>query len=71
MAVGRHRPPAGTGYTVGFAVYQIGTLITTGALGEGFLPGALIVAVFVGVLIYLCGAADKKLAAEYTLREKK
>lgn len=29
----------GTGYTIAFFVYQIGTLITTGSLGTGFLPG--------------------------------
>ena len=29
----------GTGYTVGFLVYQIGTLITTGSIGAGFVPG--------------------------------
>ena len=28
----------GTGYTVGFLVYQIGTLITTGSIGAGFVP---------------------------------
>ncbi len=49
-----------TGFTVAYLVYQIGTLITTGTLGAGFLPGALIVAVFVGFLVYLCKEADKK-----------
>ena len=44
----------GTGYTVGYLVYQIGTLITTGSFGTGFLPGLLIVAVIVGVIAYLC-----------------
>ena len=29
----------GTGYTVAFLVYQIGTLITTGKTGAGFIPG--------------------------------
>lgn len=40
----------GTGYTVGFLVYQIGTLVTTGSLGAGFLPGLIAVAVFLGVI---------------------
>jgi len=53
----------GTGYTVGFLVYQIGTLITTGSLGAGFPAGLAIVAVFVGVLVWLCRAADKRLEA--------
>jgi ferrous iron transport protein B len=50
----------GTGYTVAFLVYQIGTLLTEGAVGTGFLPGALIVGVLVGIVIYLCAEADKK-----------
>ena len=57
----------GTGYTVGFLVYQIGTLITTGALGAGFLPGLIAVAVFAAVLVYLCLKADRDLQREYAL----
>ena len=52
----------GTGYTVAFLVYQIGTLITTGTVGTGFLPGVLIVAVLLGIAFYLCAEADKKAA---------
>ena len=40
----------GTGYTVAFLVYQIGTLITTGSFGAGFLPGLLAVVAMVFVL---------------------
>ena len=40
----------GTGFTVAFLVYQVGTLITTGALGAGFLPGLAAVIVFAGVV---------------------
>jgi len=54
-----------TGYTVGFLVYQIGTLITTGKLGAGFFPGLAAVAVMVAVLVYLCASADKRLSREY------
>ncbi|MGL5354697.1 MAG: ferrous iron transport protein B [Clostridium sp.] len=43
----------GTGYTVSFLTYQIGTLITTGALGTGFLPGLIAVSAMIGVVIYL------------------
>ena len=50
----------GTGYTVAFLVYQIGTLITAGTVGTGFLPGLLIVGVLVGIALYLCAEADKK-----------
>ena len=56
-----------TGYTVAFAVYQIGTMITTGAVGAGFIPGLIAVAAFavvVGILIY---KKHMSFAAEYKL----
>ena len=53
-----------TGYTVGYLVYQIGTLITTGSVGAGFLPGLLIVAVIVGIIAYLCVQGGKKPVAK-------
>ena len=61
----------GVGYTLGFLVYQIGTLITTGALGAGFVGGLIAVAVMVAIVIYLCVNSDKKLKAEYALSGKK
>ena len=61
----------GTGYTVGYLVYQIGTLITTGKLGAGFLPGLIAVAVIVAVIVWLCVRADKKVKAEYALKSDK
>ena len=57
----------GTGYTVGFLVYQIGTLITTGSLGAAFLPGLIAVVVFAAILTHLCLRADRSLKAEYAL----
>ncbi len=59
------------GYTIGFAVYQIGTLITTGSLGAGFVPGLIAVAVMAGIVIWLCARADSKLKTEYALSGKK
>ncbi len=53
-----------TGYTVAFLVYQIGTLLTTGAVGTGFLPGALTVAAFALVTVLLCREADKAAAVK-------
>ncbi len=61
----------GVGYTLGFLVYQIGTLITTGALGAGFVGGLIAVAVMVAIVICLCVNSDKKLKAEYALSGKK
>ena len=53
-----------TGFTIGYLVYQIGTLITTGSFGPGFLGGLAAVAVFAGVIAYLIAKANKSLAAE-------
>ena len=53
----------GTGFTVGFLVYQIGTLITTGAFGAGFLPGVIAVTVMAVIVIELCIRADKAVKA--------
>ncbi len=52
------------GFTIGFAVYQIGTLITTGNVGAGFIPGLLVVAGIVAVIAYLIHKADKAVLAE-------
>jgi len=59
------------GYTVGYLIYQIGTLITTGAVGAGFLPGLIAVIVIVAIVVYLCINAEKKLKTDYTLNTKK
>lgn len=50
----------GTGYTVSFLVYQIGTLITTGGFGAGFVPGLIAVLVMVGTVVYLIKNAEKR-----------
>ncbi len=50
----------GTGFTIGFVVYQLGTLITTGKLGAGFLPGLGAVIVFALIIAFLCMKSDKK-----------
>lgn len=55
------------GYIVAFLVYQIGTLITTGRIGAGFVPGLIVVAVIVGVLWYLIRRADRSIAENYKL----
>ena len=59
----------GTGYTLGFLVYQIGTLITTGSVGVGFVPGLIAVVVMVAIVLYLIQNANKKMAAEYELKK--
>lgn len=57
-----------TGYTVGFLVYQIGTLITTGAVGNGFVPGLIAVLAMVAVLVVLIVRSNRKFADEYALK---
>lgn len=56
-----------TGYTVAFAVYQIGTLITTGSLGSAFLPGLAAVLVFAAVIIWRIRRSDREFVSEYGL----
>ncbi len=60
----------GVGYTVGFLVYQIGTLVTEGALGSGFVPGLIAVLVMAAVVVYLIRRTNRNLAAEYALGNK-
>ena len=60
----------GTGYTIGFLVYQIGTLIATGSLGAGFVPGLIAVAVMAGVVVYLIAKTNRELKNEYALSSK-
>ena len=60
----------GTGFTVGFLVYQVGTFISTGYLGAGFLPGAIAVIAFVGILASLIAKTNRELKAEYALGAK-
>ena len=52
----------GVGFTVGILVYQVGTLITTGSFGAGFLPGIAFVVLFAGILAVLIRKTDKELA---------
>ena len=56
-----------TGFTVGFLVYQIGTLITTGALGAGFVYGLIAIAVFAAFIVYLIRKNQKEMVLEYKL----
>ena len=49
----------GVGYTLGFLVYQIGTYVTTGAVGVGFTGGLIAVGVFAAILAALCIRGDR------------
>lgn len=58
-----------TGFTVGFLVYQIGTLITTGSLGAGFAGGLIAVLVFAAVIAGLIVKANKQIDSNYALNK--
>ena len=57
----------GIGYTVGFAVYQIGTIITTGTMGAGFLPGLVAVLAMIAIVAWLIVRAERKLKLELSI----
>jgi ferrous iron transport protein B len=60
-----------TGFTVAYLVYQVGTLVTTGALGAGFLPGLVAVGAMVAVIVSLINKSQKDLRTQYALTGKK
>ncbi len=58
-----------TGYAVAFLVYQIGTLVTEGALGTGFVPGLIAVAAIVAIIVSLIKKSEAKFSAQYALKK--
>ena len=56
-----------TGFTVGFLVYQIGTLITTGSLGAGFAGGLAAIIVFVAIVVGIIVKNNRAIDVEYQL----
>lgn len=56
-----------TGYVIGFIVYQLGTLFTTGSLGAGFVGGLIVVIVIAIVIAFLCIKANRNIEKEYAL----
>ena len=59
----------GTGYVVAFLVYQIGTLITTGGLGTGFVPGLIAVVVMAAIVARLINKTNRQFKVEYELKK--
>ena len=57
----------GTGYIIAYLVYQIGTLITTGSVGAGFVPGLIAVCAIIAIIVFLCIRSERKLKSEYAL----
>ncbi len=59
-----------TGYTVAFLVYQIGTLITEGHLGDGFLGGLIAVLIMVAIIVYLMFKPKKEIETKKKVKVK-
>lgn len=49
----------GMGYAISFITYQLGTFITTGSVGNGFLPGFIAVAFAITYILYLVKKGDE------------
>ena len=60
-----------TGFTVAFLVYQVGTLLTTGSFGVGFLGGLIAIVVFAAIILGLIARTDKELEKAKALKGKK
>ena len=60
-----------TGFTAAYLVYQVGSLITSGTVGRGFLPGLAAVAVIVAVISGLIYKANKNQNATYAFTVRK
>ena len=59
------------GFTVGFGIFQIGTLITEGKLGAGFIPGLIAIAAFASIIVWLISRTNKSIKAELALKKAK
>ena len=57
----------GIGYTVGFVVYQVGTVITTGTVGAGFLPGLVAVLAMAAIVAWRIAVANRRLKLELSI----
>ncbi len=60
----------GIGYTIGYLAFQIGTIITTGSVGVGFVPGLIAVLVMIVTVIGMISNTNRDLKAEYALSSK-
>ena len=60
----------GTGYTVAYLVYQIGTFITEGNFGTGFVSGLVAVALMALVVVYLIIKSNNDLKKENATKAK-
>lgn len=69
MVTWSNLPSAGNRFHGRLSRNQVGTLITTGSLGTGFVAGLIAVAVFVAVIVALIVKANKNIETEYSLNK--
>ncbi len=55
----------GTGYVLAYLTYQVGTLITTGSVGAGFVGGGIAVIAMIAFLVYLIRKPKVQIATTY------
>ena len=60
----------GVGFTVGFLVFQFGTLFIDGNVGEGFVPGLIAIAAFVAILAAMIAKTNRELAKEKAAKQR-
>lgn len=51
----------GTGFSVGYLIYQIGTLLTTGSLGNGFIQGLIAEVIIIGIVVFMIVRSRREL----------
>lgn len=61
----------GVGFTAGYLIYQIGTIVTLGTIGAGFVPGLIAVLAMVAIVAHLIIKANRDIKAEYALTSNK
>jgi len=49
------------GFTVGYITYQLGTFITTGSLGAGFIPGLVVIGIIAIIITAISVVNNKKI----------
>ena len=60
----------GTGYTVAFLVYHVGSLITGAGIGTGFVPGLIAILCMVAIVIFIAKRSRQEFDEEYELHSK-
>lgn len=51
----------GTGFSVGYLIYQTGTLLTTGTFGNGFIQGLIAEVIIIGIVVFMIVRSRREL----------